>query len=404
MQPDHRMPLVMVQMWYAVGSSDEPAQKIGLSHVLEHLMFKGTPRVPADQLKQVNEVFGGSLNAFTTPDYTYYYQYYPAQYLSLALELEADRMHNLSLRYADFIKERQIVIQERQQRIDDVPQMAALEQFRRLSFANTPYAEPVLGTVEQLNALTLSDLQHWYRQHYNPQQATLVVVGDVQPHLVLQQVQRYFGDLSNIAAPSARPSLKLTFDPGIQSYTFYQSGLKVPYLYLSWRVPSLISSQMHTAAALEVIERRFFDTQEDSVSQYLMTQQGTAVSVVGQYDPLVRGDTWFTMSVIPAQGQSLKQLKDQIVSHIARLRQMPLTDDQFQQIRTGLLAKKLYLQDDMIQTAEQLGRLSINGFDLKQLKQWQEVYHTLQPSTVQHVLQQYFNDRNLTVVYVEPNP
>lgn len=196
---DHRAPIVMTQMWYAVGSRDEPSPLQGISHLLEHMMFKGTPMVPQDKFTRLNHLYGGSSNAYTSNQYTYSYQLYPSQYLGLALKLEADRMQHLSLNAADLATELKVVMEERRQRVEDHPRNLAFERFKWMTYPTSHSRQPTLGLMKNLNNIQLSDVQHWYQTWYRPPHATLVIVGDVDTEQALAQVQRYFAPI-----PSAR--------------------------------------------------------------------------------------------------------------------------------------------------------------------------------------------------------
>ncbi|MEJ6069212.1 insulinase family protein, partial [Psychrobacter sp. 16-Bac2893] len=189
---DHRAPVVMTQIWYRVGSADEPLDKGGISHVLEHMMFKGTSNVSSADYERLIAKFGGVNNAFTSYDYTGYYELFPANRYPLALELEADRMKNLVFNEKEFVKEHQVVMEERRQRTDDNPLAKAYESFRLLALPNSPKGESVIGPMSELESITLSDLKDWYKTWYAPNNATLVIVGDVEPAEVLTQVKRYF--------------------------------------------------------------------------------------------------------------------------------------------------------------------------------------------------------------------
>lgn len=216
---DHRAPVAMTQIWYRVGSADEPTDKGGISHVLEHMMFKGTTDVSSDNYERLIAKFGGVNNAFTSYDYTGYYELFPANRMPLALELEADRMKNLTFDDKEFAKEHQVVMEERRQRTDDNPLAKAYESFRLLALPDSPKGESVIGPMSELESIKLSDLTDWYKTWYAPNNATLVIVGDVQPQDVLAQVKRYFGTL----APSDVPKRNAVTQKGFRGYQKVES-------------------------------------------------------------------------------------------------------------------------------------------------------------------------------------
>ncbi|HDJ86948.1 MAG TPA: insulinase family protein, partial [Chromatiales bacterium] len=197
---DHRAPVVVSQVWYKVGSGDEHGGITGISHALEHMMFQGTAKHPAGEFSRIVAANGGRENAFTGRDYTAYFQLLAKDRLPVSFELESDRMRNLSLKEADFRKEIQVVMEERRLRTDDNPQALTYERFNAAAFVSSPYHHPVIGWMDDLRNLKIGDLRAWYRRWYAPNNATLVVVGDVDPQAVLRLAERYFGPL-----PAGRP-------------------------------------------------------------------------------------------------------------------------------------------------------------------------------------------------------
>ncbi|GAF53640.1 peptidase [Psychrobacter sp. JCM 18900] len=234
---DHRAPVAMTQIWYRVGSADEPLDKGGISHLLEHMMFKGTTNVSSDDYERLIAKFGGVNNAFTSYDYTGYYELFPANRMPLALELEADRMKNLIFDEKEFAKEHQVVMEERRQRTDDNPLAKAYESFRLLALPDSPKGESVIGPMNELESIKLSDLKDWYKTWYAPNNATLVIVGDVQPQEVLTQVKRYFGDLEKSNLPK-RTSVTQKGFRGYQKVDSEQA-VQVPVLLMGYNVPTL---------------------------------------------------------------------------------------------------------------------------------------------------------------------
>ncbi|HEX4869763.1 MAG TPA: pitrilysin family protein, partial [Moraxellaceae bacterium] len=248
---DHRAPVLAVQVWYRIGSAFEPDGLTGMSHALEHMMFKGTARVPAGEFSRVVSLYGGTDNAFTTDDYTAYYQVYTADKLPLALELEADRMRNLVLRPEDFAQEIRVVMEERRLRTDDSPDGVAGERFLSLAYLTSPSRVPTIGYMRDLEKMTLEDLRRWYDTWYAPNNATLVVAGDVDPAVVRAQAERFFGPLAPRALPAVRVPRELP-EPG-DRFLSLQLPAKVPALYLGFNVPSLNTAPAGDAEALRML-------------------------------------------------------------------------------------------------------------------------------------------------------
>ncbi|OQX32545.1 MAG: peptidase M16, partial [Candidatus Sedimenticola endophacoides] len=206
---DHRAPIAVSQVWYKVGASYEPDGITGVSHLLEHMMFKGTQAHPPGEFSRIVAANGGEENAFTGSDYTAYYQTLSSDRLEIAFELEADRMRNLTLLEEEFLKEVEVVKEERRLRTEDSPTSLTYEQFSAVAYRSLPYANPVIGWMNDLENMSVEDLRRWYRLWYAPNNATLVVVGDVEPRQVLELAERHFGPL----APEPVPPLKPLIEP-----------------------------------------------------------------------------------------------------------------------------------------------------------------------------------------------
>ncbi|HNP03202.1 MAG TPA: pitrilysin family protein, partial [Agitococcus sp.] len=237
---DQRSPVVVTQVWYKIGSSYEPYGITGISHALEHMMFKGTPTVPAGEFSRLVSYLGGEDNAFTTDDYTAYYQLYSNNRLPLALELEADRMANLVLKNEDFSSEIKVVMEERRQRTDDNPSGLALERFQTIAMPTSPTRNPTIGWMSDLENIKLDDLQQWYKKWYAPNNATLVIVGDVKTEEVKSLVNQYFAKI---------PSQSLTIPPPPKELrnlgereVKLELPAKVANLYMGFNVPSLTTA------------------------------------------------------------------------------------------------------------------------------------------------------------------
>src|SRR5690554_3942512 len=233
---DQRSPMVMTQIWYKVGSSDESGNLLGISHALEHMMFKGTHKVPNDEFTRLSRIYGGRVNASTFTNYTNYYQLYPKTYFPMALELEADRMRNLLLRQQDFATEIKVVMEERRQRTDDNPRAQAFERFKWISYPTSHYRQPVIGHMKTLNNIQLNDVKKWYRDWYSPNNAILVIVGNVESEAALAQVQKYFGDIP--ARPTPARNDVLEFERLVYRHMEINSNVHVPNLYMTWNVKS----------------------------------------------------------------------------------------------------------------------------------------------------------------------
>ena len=401
-QPDHRSAVVMTQLWYKVGSSDESSDETGLSHALEHMMFKGTPTVPGEEFSRINARFGGSNNAFTTDDYTGYYQLYPANRLGLALELEADRMQNLVLKEDDFNQEMRVIMEERRQRTDDNPQSLAYERFRLMAYPTSPLRYPVIGHMKNLEKLQLSSLKRWYQQWYSPNNAVLVIVGDVDPTQALQQVRQYFGGIASRALP-ARPDVNEFLHTGERSMSLF-IPVKVPALYMSWNVPSLnTASDPNDAYALTLLQAVLDGGLSARLEQRLVREQRLLTAVSSSYSAFERGSSLFMVTAVPDQGHTLAEARQAILTEINKLKTDPITPEELARVRTNYLADLTYDQDSISGQAQLIGQLETAGLSHRLVAQLPDRLSQLNVSFLQDVAKRYLTQDSLSTLYLAPD-
>ena len=400
---DHRAPVVMTQIWYRVGSADEPLDKGGISHLLEHMMFKGTTDVSSDDFERLIAKFGGVNNAFTSYDYTGYYELFPANRLPLALELEADRMVNLRFDEAAFTKEHQVVMEERRQRTDDNPLAKAYESFRLLAMPDSPKGESVIGPMSELESINLSELKDWYKTWYAPNNATLVIVGDVQPQEVLTQVKRYFGELTPSDLPK-RPAVRQSGFRGYQQVDSEQA-VQVPVLMMGYNVPSLLtvaSTNEKQAYALSLAQDVLDGGLSARLESKLVRAQGLLTSVGTSYDLFDRGDGLFLIQATPREGVSLEQAQQAITAEIDKLATDPIAADEISRAKTNTVTSLIYSQDSMGGQAQMIGSLQSIGLDDKLIATLPAKLDKVTIADIQAASKKYLVKDNLTVMYVVP--
>ena len=400
---DHRAPIVMTQIWYKVGSTDEPIDKGGMSHLLEHMMFKGTPNVSSDDFERLIAQFGGTNNAFTSYDYTGYYELFPANYMPLALELEADRMVNLRLTADDFDKEHQVVMEERRQRTDDSPLAKAYESFRQQALPDSPKGESVIGPMDELASITLDDLQAWYDTWYAPNNATLVIVGDVDPEATLSEVKRYFGKLPKRSIP-ARPSVRQKGFNGYKTLTETQA-VQVPVLMMGYNVPSLLTADKNNkkeAYALSFAQDVLDGGLSARLEQNLVRDKGLLTSVGTSYDLIDRGDGLFFIQATPREGVSVQEAEAAIRAEIDKLVTKPIGQDEITRAKTNTITGLVYAQDSMAGQARMIGSLQSIGLDDRILSRLPAELDKVSIQDIKDAAAKYLVKDNLTVMYVMP--
>ena len=398
---DHRSPMVMTQIWYKVGSSDESGNILGVSHALEHMMFKGTNKVPNDEFTRLSRIYGGSINAATFTNYTNYYQLYPKAYFPMALELESDRMNNLLLRQQDFDPEIKVVMEERRQRTDDNPRAQAFERFRWISYPTSHYRQPVIGHMKTLNNIQLSDVKKWYRDWYSPNNAILVIVGDVDVQEALVQVQKYFGDIPARPTPSRNDVLE--FERLGYRHMEIESNVQVPNLYMTWNVKSLATAKNPQDAYALTIIRSLLDSGISSrLQDRLVRDRKVLTSVSVSYDPYNRGDSLFGISALPAPGVNLTEAQTAIQKEINLLKTETISEYELARISTRFISNLIYSQDSLSGQAKMIGNLEVNGLSYRLMDELPQHYDSVRAEDIQRVANAYFVRENLSTLYLLP--
>jgi zinc protease len=400
---DHRAPVVVSQIWYKVGASYEHIGITGVSHVLEHMMFKGTDKHPPGEFSRIIAENGGRENAFTGRDYTSYFQQLEVSRLPIAFELEADRMRNLHLQEEEFQKERDVVVEERRLRTEDKPSALTYEKFMATAFQVNPYHNPVIGWMDDLKSLTLEDLSHWYQTWYSPNNATLVVVGDVEPQAVRQLAQQHFGRIP----PSTLPAQKPRREPPQQGErrVVVRVPAEVPVVILGYRTPVLRTvDEPWKAYALEVLANILDGGDSARISRELVRGQGLAASAGAGYDLTARHDSLLTLEATPAQGQEVARVEQALREQVARLHREPVSEEELSRIKAQVTASKVYELDSVFYQAMQIGQLETVGLEWQEAERYVERINAVTPAQVQQVARDYLTADNLTVAILEPLP
>lgn len=401
-QEDHRAPVVMTQVWYRVGSTYEPPGLTGISHVLEHMMFKGTRDVGPGELAKLVGRFGGEHNAFTTADYTGYYQYYDKSRMALALALEADRMRQLVLDDNEFRKEIEVVREERRMRIEDNPSSAAWEKIRAVAFLGTPPGQPVIGWPSDLANITTAALRDWYDTWYAPNNAVLVIVGDISADTALHQAEQYFGPLkSRHVQPVSVP--RIPDNPGLRELTI-TVPVRIPTLAMTWNVPSLMTANTtsNDAWALSVLAGVLDGGMSARFERELVRNRKVASAAGASYDALDRGDSLFQVHAVPASGRSLDELKKAVREVVEALREKPPTEDELARVKAQVVAELIYQQDSLSGQAQLIGALAATGYDWRLKDTWADSIMKVTANDVMRVARTWLINNRLTVAQIMP--
>ena len=400
-QPDHRSPVAVSQIWYKVGGSYEYPGVTGISHAVEHMMFKGTDKLKPGEFSEIIAANGGSENAFTGKDFTAYFQRISSDRLELCFKHEADRMRNLQLMEDEFKKEIEVIKEERRTRTEDKPTSLTYERFNAAAFINSSYQQPIIGWMQDLDSMELSDLSDWYETWYAPNNATLVVAGDVQPQQVYQWAKKYFGPLkpSNIKPPKPRAEVE---QKGERRITV-KAPAKVPYLLMGYKVPVLKTVENDWEVyALEVLSGVLDGGNSSRLSQYLVRENEIATSAGAGYDLYARQQSLFLFDGTPREGRSVADLEAAIKQQIKNLKNEAPTDDELERVKAQVIASSVFEKDSVFYQAMQLGTLETVGLGWQRKNEYLDKLQQVTPEQVQKVAQKYLVEDGLTVAVLEP--
>ncbi len=402
-RPDNRAPVVLSQVWYRIGSVDETNGITGVSHVLEHMMFKGTKKVPSGEFSRRVAAAGGKENAFTSRDHTVYHQQLAARHLPLVLELEADRMRNLVLDEAEFKKEIQVVMEERRWRVEDQPGSLVYETLVGTALQAHPYRIPVIGYMDDLKNLSIEDVRAWYKRWYAPNNATLVVVGDVDPEAVFKLAEKFFGPHK----PSVLTARKPQNEPvqnGIRRVRV-KAVAEEPTLTMAWRAPTLTDPEREWVPyALDVLSGVLHGYPGARLHTRLVREQRIAVDVDAGYDGIGRGPSLFMMGGSPAPGRTVEDLESALRDQIRLIAQEGIRPEELTRARSQVIASQVFARDSISHQAGMIGNLESAGLGYRNEALLLQKMREVTPEQVQQVARELLIDDALTVAVLDPQP
>jgi zinc protease len=400
---DRRAPVAVVMVWYKAGSIDEVNGTTGVAHVLEHMMFKGTKAVPAGEYSRIIAEAGGRDNAFTSRDYTGYFQTLHKSQLELALKLEADRMANLTLSAEEFKKEIRVVMEERRWRTDDRPRALVFEQLMAAALKAHPYRHPIIGWMSDLENMRVEDAQAWYDKWYAPNNATLVVVGDVSPAEVQKLASRYFGPIRQKPLPARR----ITEEPrqlGPQQFTV-KAPAELPYVMMAYHAPVLRDiAKEWEPFALEMLANVLDGNEAARLNRNLVRSERIASSAEASYDGVGRGPGMFYLSATPAQGKTVHDAERALRAEVAKLIKDGVAEEELQRVKSQAVASHVYERDSMFFQARQIGSYVMADLPPNATDLFVEKLKEVTADQVREVARKYLVDERLTVAYLDPQP
>jgi zinc protease len=399
---DHRAPTVAHMVWYRAGSMDEVNGRTGVAHVLEHMMFKGTDKVKAGEFSRLVAAVGGRENAFTSRDYTAYFQQVEKSKLDQVIELEADRMSHLNFDDAEFLKEIQVVMEERRLRTEDNPSSLLNESLMATAYMSSPYRHPIVGWMNDLQNMKAADARDWYRSWYAPNNATVVISGDVDPQQILKTVEKYYGALAMHELPVRKPQIEPP-QKGIK-----QAQVKAPadnaQLAMAWKVPRLEPGKLDDPEpyALELLTAVLDGYDNARLNRVLVKQEKVVNDVGVGYDMISRGPELFLINVSTAKGKTVSQAQASIRKALEELKQKGILDSELKRIKVRILSDQIYKRDSIFGQAMEIGSTEMAGFSWRDIDYMLERMQTITPEQVQAVAKKYLVDEGLTIAVLDP--
>ncbi len=401
---DHRAPVAVHMVWYRAGSADETRGSSGVAHFLEHLMFLGTDDLAPGELSATVEANGGSDNAFTSYDYTAYFQRIAADRLDLVMRMEADRMRDLVISQDDWATELQVIIEERNQRTDSDPGALLREQMNAAQYLNHPYGTPVIGWRHEMEALTRDDALAWYQRYYAPNNAILVVAGDVDPAEVERLAETYYGPLAPTEGLAPRERVSEPPQLAERRLTMADPRVQRPYVVRSYLAPERDAGDQSAAAALTVLAELLGGNAATSVlGRALVFDSGKAIGAGASYDGLSLDESTFGLSVVPAAGVSLADAEAALDAALAAFLRDGPDPAQFSRIRTQISADEIYARDNVQGLARRYGAALASGLTIADVEAWPDALRAVSEADVMSAAQALFDKgRSVTAWLMRP--
>ncbi len=407
-KPDRRAPTAVHMLWVRVGSLDEVDGTSGVAHVLEHMMFKGTKTLKPGEFSRRVAALGGRENAFTSKDYTGFYQQIPAGRLEAVMKLEADRFAHNQWSDEAFRKELEVVKEERRLRTEDNPRALLQEALDASAFVASPYRRPVVGWMSDLDAMTPADARAFFRRWYVPANAAVVVAGDVDVAQVRQWAQKYYGPIPARAVPARKPRSE-PGQAGLRRIDF-KAPAEQAYVTLAFKVPGLQSLEAPQAGdddalALTVLAAVLDGYSGARLDRALTQGPDRVADSVGAYNGLLgRGPQLFMLDGVPAQGKTPEQVELALREQVVRVARDGVSQAELQRVKTQWVAGEVYKRDSVFNQARELGSHWIQGLPLDADERLIQRLRAVTAGQVKAVAEKYFGDDQLSVAILRPQP
>ncbi|MFQ5646954.1 MAG: M16 family metallopeptidase [bacterium] len=397
MVEDHKSPVVTFQIWYKVGSKDEKTGRTGISHVLEHMMFKGTAKVPKGRFSRIVAQAGGTENAFTGKNYTAYFEKLSSDRLDLSLELEPDRMTNLLLDPKEFKLELAVVKEERRSRTDDDPTSAVIEDLYAAAFKVHPYRNPVIGWMTDLNHLTVDEVKKYYRKYYAPNNAVISVVGDFNPDQLLEKIKKTFGSLPR-GTEIKRHRIVEPKQIGERRFTIHKQA-QLPFVFIGYHVPNLQSPDQYP---LEVLNQILSSGKSSRLYKTLVYDKKIALYAGSSYSRQSASPDLFYFYGGLQPKQTSEEFERSVYEQLNKMKTEPVSDRELQKAKNQVQASFVYALDSSFYQAMRIGQLEVIDVDHHYLNRFVDNIQKVTAKDILRVAGKYFSPRNRTVGVLIP--
>lgn len=391
---DHRAPVVMHMVWYKAGSADEPAGTSGIAHFLEHLMFKQTETLAPGEFSEVVTAQGGQDNAFTSFDYTAYYQRVAADRLELMMQMESDRMVNLRLTENDILTERDVIIEERNQRTENNAGALFREQRMAAQYLNHRYGVPIIGWRHEMETLNMADALSFYEEFYAPNNAILIVAGDVYPDEVKALAEQYYGVIP--ANPDLKPRARPQEPPqsSARRMVFHDARVAQEYVTRSYLAPERDAGDQREAAALTLLAAVLGDGPSAVLPRDLQFGSKQAVYTTAFYGGTSLDDTTFGMVIVPSQGIGLQEAEDAMGASVRQFLKDGVDEDHLARLKMQLRASQIYARDDADAVGNRYGRALTSGLTIADVQEWPDILQSVTGAEIIAAAERVFKPEN----------
>jgi len=398
--PDHRAPVATHMIWYKVGAADETPGKSGLAHFLEHLMFKGTAKNPTGHFSHVLATIGAQENAFTGNDYTAFYQRVPSEKLKLVMDFEADRMTGLQLTDAVVLPERDVILEERGWRIENNPRARLGEQIDAALYLNSPYGKPVIGWRHEMEQLTRDDAIGFYRRFYAPNNAVVVVAGDVEPDEALKFAEETYGKVARRTNILPRHRPQEPPQTAVRSLTLADPRVEQPLLQRVYLAPSFATAKPGQSEALEVLAHILGSGSNSRLYRTLVVDQHVAVMAGASYDSSTLDMSKFAIFGAPRPGATLTQLESEADAVIADVIAHGVTVEELERTKARMVAEAVYARDNQLSMARWYGSTLTTGGTVNDVRKWSDRIRTVTAEEVQDAARHWLDKRRSVTGYL----